>query len=319
MTFVDELRKNRTTSSTAFIVFLQKQRPDTLHMFVEGPDDSSFYRQFVFDYYEDIKNIYIHPCGGKNQVYLTRQKIMSRDNQPNWASSMILLYFVDKDISDILEQTYPSYSDVFVTEYYSIENYLVTEEMLLFVLMDICNFYGHQKPDFDYIQEKFKIELAKFHKIIIPTMIWGIFHKTRTSEFGFDKIQLQDIFDFNNEAELQDLLPIDLEERISFFDDMCKVTTDLGEYTVHHPNVENKIKTMNPKYYVRGKYELVFFSKFLRTIVNVLKRNGIDVRYEEALMGRDNVVRTLSPRIHVMPDSIKKFLSQNIPVHHSKS
>src|SRR5436190_16129256 len=123
MSYVDLLRENRESPRVPLLEFLQQQQPHTLHMFVEGDGDAAFYRNFVFQYYKDADSLYVYDCGGKDSVYAVRKSIYSRDNQPEWADSMTLLFFVDKDLSDILQKHYNQETNIFVTDFYSVENY----------------------------------------------------------------------------------------------------------------------------------------------------------------------------------------------------
>jgi hypothetical protein len=309
MSFVDELRKNRKTSSTAFLRFLQNQSPNSVHVFVEGDDDPSFYRNALNRYCKDNHNIHYHECGGKAQVYRTRETIQKREEVPDWAQSMILIYFVDKDLSDILAEDYPNEADIFVTDYYSIENYLVSETMLEIVLTDLFNFYSGEKPDIAAIRQRFHTELQRFYEYVEEIMLWGIYHKRIGSAFSFSDIKLHHFLEIGTDLSLKTI--VDTHEWIASLDDMCQIVTD-SQFQNQTPELKKIISNREPKHYIRGKFEIWFLVKFLQRLASVLKTDvNISLRYSQGLMGERDIVKTLGPRFHPFPERLHSFLKHN--------
>ena len=137
LTVLDEALEN---SITSYHEFMLNSKANTLHVFVEGVNDSSFYRKSLEPYFEMFENHWFYPCCSKCQVFQTRNEIVERPRVPHWWNTMGVVYFVDKDFSDLVNTNCPPASDVFVTDYYSVENYLVSVKMLRTILTDFLNF-----------------------------------------------------------------------------------------------------------------------------------------------------------------------------------
>jgi len=125
MDFLSEITQEADESG-AYQEFLlyYKHKGKTLHLFFEGKDDPSFYSGFINEIIiNDLSphNTYIcysHICGDKYKVYEMYVKITNRFTKSR------CLFFVDKDFSDYLEQNYPYDEHIYVTDFYSIENFL---------------------------------------------------------------------------------------------------------------------------------------------------------------------------------------------------
>jgi hypothetical protein len=63
-------------------------------------------------------------CGNKDEVYSVFSFVAKH---PGFDQS---LFFADKDLSDLLEEGRPSHARFFITSCYSIENYLVRQDVL---------------------------------------------------------------------------------------------------------------------------------------------------------------------------------------------
>jgi hypothetical protein len=126
MTFLDELKRARISPISVYHQFLLKNHssPDGVHVFFEGDADFSFYTGFLHRFIPSSKRLFPYRCGSKANVYDTHSKVMSAPPKG------IVLFFVDKDFSDILNENYPAADNIYVTDYYSVENYVVTEDML---------------------------------------------------------------------------------------------------------------------------------------------------------------------------------------------
>src|SRR5262245_6597495 len=137
MNFVDILRHSRVNVGTPFLEFLLQYKRDDeiLHVFFEGIEDECFYANFLNNKLPETWSYIPYNCSGKKFVYDIHRRI-------NWKaySSNKVLFFVDKDLSDILPETYPSADNIFVTEFYSVENYITTDYMIRRVFRELCGF-----------------------------------------------------------------------------------------------------------------------------------------------------------------------------------
>jgi hypothetical protein len=98
-----------------------KSTDNSIHIFHEGKDDPSFYSNYLERGRLKRQRVYYYLFNNKKGVYFHYEKI-------NWLKfkKNRLLFFVDKDLDDILEIKYPHDQNIFVTKYYTIENYLIS-------------------------------------------------------------------------------------------------------------------------------------------------------------------------------------------------
>ncbi len=307
MNFLAELAQNTHTAATAYKDFLHNQAPNSLHVFVEGDDDPSFYRPVFARYPEDLPEPAFYECGNKYKVYETRQRILDREDPPKWSNTMILLYFVDKDLSDILEDL-PSESDVFVTEYYETENYLVTSAMLKTVWVELIHFHGRKKLSFSPVKKKFETELEKFHVFMRQVMVWVIHHRRNGSHPNYDRIDLDGLFEFGENLDLTYKLNEQECSLTQALDKSTGLTTTAESFQFE----EQLIQGLHPKSYVVGKFELWFFRKFVLSLVKFMKdKLCVEVSFRDNRIGSVNAVVVLGPRLSPLPESIVSFLDRN--------
>ena len=301
MKFVDQLRKNRENPSNFFMMFLQKLKKNTAHVFVEGADDASFYRNFILRFFNSSNDLHFHNCGGKEIVYNVQATIKARSDLPK---QVYIIYCVDKDLSDYLFEDYPIATDIFVTDYYSIENYLVSDEMVRFILTDSFNFYDGESWDIEEIQIQFREQLDRFHKLIQPIMICIIFHKKQKMDFDLDKLSLSTIFDVTDDLEITIKSHIEPNGLLLELHRRFSISTEITQYLNEASVIANQLLDAHPKTYIRGKYEIWFLNQFMKKTAKLLKNSK--VKYTEL-----NTVKMLAPRLHSIPSALENFLKLN--------
>jgi len=308
MNFLSELVANTHTSATAYKDFLNNQARNSIHIFVEGFDDPSFYRPFFTRYSESYPEPEFYDCGNKCKVYETRNLILDRKDPPEWSNTMILLYFVDKDLSDILEESCTEH-DVCVTEHYSMENYLVSSEMLKTVWVELMNFYGQTKPDFAPVRKKFENELENFYDFMRQVMAWVIHHRRNGSHPDYKRIDLSKLMEFDDNLDLICKLQDDECSLTEALDHSAGLTTNADSFEVE----ETMIQDLDPKSYIVGKFELWFFREFVVSLVKFMKKRlNVEVSFHDNRLGGHNAVVVLGPRLRPQPESIVSFIERQI-------
>jgi len=308
MSFLSELKRARESPISAYHQFLLQNQntAECVHAFFEGREDSSFYIGFLRRYVPHPKCLYFYKCGNKEGVYETFNKIMRAATSRGRA-----LFFVDKDLSDFLNEQHIVAENIFVTNYYSIENYLVSEEMLLRISDDLLNL--PDSIDTNKILEKFRIELERFYEQVLPITAWIIYLRRCKLRPNINNINLSHFFRFNDDLTLEIDLDIKQTNGSSILERMCEVTTPPG----CQPEIEsivNELANLDPKLYVRGKFEIWFFVKFVGKLVKLLQgtTNTIGKRIKvRTQINEDNAVEILGPRLQI-PSSLEKFLQENL-------
>ncbi len=220
MPFLDDLRRSRESPASAFQSYLLQAAkfPGSIHAFFEGDSDSSFYTGFLHSF-AGGRDVCPHRCGNKDGVYDTFHRVMT--HKPPLGTP---LFFVDKDLSDILSETRTSATNIYVTDYYSIENYLVTSDMLRRVLNEIFHFTGTAQ-DPGPIVEKFASGVEQFHASILPIMAWIVCLRYHGHRPNLNNVKLSRVFLINDELEIELTEEAHHRGELAMVEQMCGVST----------------------------------------------------------------------------------------------
>ncbi|HLP90257.1 MAG TPA: DUF4435 domain-containing protein [Nostocaceae cyanobacterium] len=317
----------------AYQEFLLYHKPKnrTFHIFLEGNDDFSFYKNFIHNII--IENIpdskkytdYFHLCGSKEKVYELYQKVSPRLRNNKSRG----LFFVDKDFSDFLGNNYPSDTNIYVTDCYSVENFLVTEDILRRILqeiyhlnnLDLENVLHKHRLNSDSIINLFLEELKKVQLLLIPIIAWIICIKRNGGKPNLNNIRFESIFQIDDfHLTLCKIKNGKYSTRLKYLESVFNVSTPPNLW-VQILNEARKLRKIfnndNPKIYVRGKYELWFFIQFLnklekriRDVINLYippdgkKKPSFKVTTK---INKENAIEILGPRV-ICPTSLKDFL-----------
>ena len=288
MSLLDILDEKILTPSAACIKILSqyKTNDNTIFCLVEGVEDNSFYRHFFEIYKENIPVKYI-VCNGK-------QNVIDNYNDLDWQfyDKKRILFFIDKDFDDYIEIETLNDENVFITDYYSIENYLVDEKILEKFITDNC-----------LITSESVIQLAvenlkKQHKIFVKQLkmisAWMMYCRKNNFEVCFNDIKMSDLFKIDNDGKL---IKKSLSTYRSKFEYLCDKTQsnhfNIAEIRFFYNKIKEETK---PKKYIRGKYELYFMFMYLKYISeNVVNEVSREVKeHNKSARGKDKIVRPKS-------------------------
>jgi len=255
MTFLEELRAVRETPAAAWHQFVLDYRPDdnSFYFFVEGRLDVSFYVTSFERLYGDGVVVHGYRCGGKNGVLDARRKV--RNPQVDY---LHCLFFVDKDLSDILGEPNPSSEDTFCTDTYSIENYFVTKTALSVVWNQLWGLNDNH-PHWPTVQQQFTDTLSRFHRIMAPLMAWIVISRQNAKRLNLNNVELAQLLEFDD-----DLMP---RRRPGSTRQLESSTgCSLEGKTIELLRECRRLRNIEPKKFLRGKFELWFFAKFIRSV-----------------------------------------------------
>jgi hypothetical protein len=288
MSLLDILDEKILTPSAACIKILSqyKTNDNTIFCLVEGVEDNSFYRHFFEIYKENIPVKYI-VCNGK-------QNVIDNYNDLDWQfyDKKRILFFIDKDFDDYIERETLNDENVFITDYYSIENYLVDEKILEKFITDNCLITSESV--IQLAVENFKKQHKIFVKQLKMISAWMMYCRKNNFEVCFNDIKMSDLFKIDNDGKL---IKKSLSTYRSKFEYLCDKTQS------NHFNITeirffyNKIKEeTKPKKYIRGKYELYFMFMYLKYISeNVVNEISREVKeHNKSVRGKDKIVRPKS-------------------------
>ena len=197
-------------------------------------------------------------------------------------------------------------TDTYITDYYSVENHLCSGIAVERILTDVM---GISAADQIYHEasESIAHALETFHLLLVPWMAWCL----AALEAG-DKPNL-------NNADLKRLIRIDADGGVSkhprafakFRQSLCKESSVTGPRLFFWAK---RIRFDEPKMWVRGKYELWFFSTALKIVLISLaereRKNGRKIRIPLAVR-QGELFDLLGGRLPP-PATLADFLSRRL-------
>ncbi len=302
-------RNLRKSSIVAYHRFLLNFRcqDKAIHAFFEGQEDQSYYINHLQSKVPGDWTVHTYCCGNKDGVYNIFEKI-------DWKThpKKKILFFVDKDLSNIIGEKYPIEQNIYVTGFYSIENYLVNSIMLERVLREI--YHLEEEKVIGNIIQMFEINLERFYKNIRRNMAWIVCCRRNSIRPQIQSIKIKKIFAFNKEGILTRDTPRGYKNILEYFEHICS-TSKIDNLRFQIKEILRQLRGIpNPKDYVRGKFELDFFVLFMKYIWENITKMGIGISRRPKIhttLGLSNAMEILGPRS--MPcESLEAFLLKNI-------
>lgn len=301
MEFLDYLKNAAKSNTATYTKFLQQYNTNdnAIHIFFEGKDDPSFYSNYIERYKKKNQRLYYYRAKNKKGVYENYEKIEWCNYQKNR-----VLFLVDKDFREILNQTYPTDDNIFETKYYSIENYLVTKSMFARCLRELLSIDDDSL--INKITREFIIQLVNFHKEIMPVISLILYYRDNNMVANLNQIDLSNVFSFNEKVKRKRNIKEYLEKAMD-----TNSTAPFAE-VLRHMRTLSQIS--NSKYFVRGKYEMWFFIKFINSIPEILncnRKKGEPKCKLSVNISESTAVQVLAPRLRI-PSDLKDFLDRNL-------
>lgn len=250
--FLDRLKKSRDVNAVQkveFASFASAIPDDTLIFSFEGPDDRVIYYSWIGKISPSLK-YESYQCNGKRQV-LQLFDILSKDQT---GLGKRVYYFVDHDFDGLQGRT--TSDRIFITDCYSVESYLLCE-LLLESLLNVtfhCNGLIDLRKD---IAEKFLQLYDQFLNV------------TREVNFRMFLARIYKIDIEDMPVSLHVMVKINLES-------VEPLQTPAQEIIVlrREPSQEERnsaiplFNSLDPRKHYRGKYSLLFFSRWLGLLRN---------------------------------------------------
>lgn len=308
------LRQERNIAHAVFhsvILALSKSKTSDIFLFFEGEDDPAFYQSHIRIFLHGFNhNSFI--CYGRSEV-LKVFDLITNDSRAIGRS----LFFIDKDHNDVLGAPTPIARNIFQTTLYSIENYLVSEEIFSAYWSEILHLDTTDPRKIAY-QEQFRRTYVAYSKRMCTLMAFILYAR------GFEGAVVRKL-NLNN-------VRLELMFRLNFDDATCRYQAGAGKHFAIATNVRDHpisacnseirrilrscVRTRTTKEIVRGKYELWFFVKFLQNVSHQLssrqaaKASGLRRATPKIFISIENAVEILSSRLNCPPE-LSEFLKVN--------
>lgn len=305
MSLVDTLRNARSGPTTILHEFRTNYLADQprVHAFVEGDEDLVFYRRHLHDFFSGDWKVYLYRCGNKQRVYDTFLALAGENPQPR-----NVFFFVDKDLADILGETWPEDPRIFVTHFYSIENYITVESALKSIWHDFITL-RNVAFDPEVLEASFISAQQQFYKSIAPVMAWIIEARFLGARPNLNNINCGFLCSLSDELGVTSS-----RNRLQY---LTRVTGT--EANLVHPNTlrarTSSLLSRHAKCWIRGKFESWFFVEFLKRMTAVTGRLAEEVGGSVAVranLERSNLISLASGRIR-MPIELERFLLSHFP------
>lgn len=262
MSYVERLRNYRSSRTATVHKFLTNYDPNSerVYAFVEGDADEAFYRTQIQKYVLEQKLIYTYNCEGKAGVANAYKDVIGR-----YPHCERVLFFLDKDVDDIVGIQWPNDPRIFVTEYYSIENYVVSREALIRYFKDYVKI-RKVEVDIDQVLNQFDADLAHFHKLMLPVMAWIVIMRRSGSRVNLQDVDLGQLLQVTDNGNRK-------KPRRCTIAYLLRVTqtTSASPSWKHMKAACAELKRLAPKTYIRGKFEAWWLVEFCRRIVEALQ------------------------------------------------
>ncbi|MFH6963614.1 DUF4435 domain-containing protein [Flavobacterium plurextorum] len=329
--------KDQISDNKTFVEIKQhyKHNSNSLHLFVEGEDDFEFYRksiEFIYRGYE-IKH-YIK--NGKKYV-LSSYDVLDWDVY----DKSRILFFVDKDYEDIFNTSSKKDRNIFVTKFYSIENYLSCKNTFRYTLSQI--FKINDELIITSLVEKFENSFKKFEFQMIYLTSIILIYRRNNEYMDLDKLKMDDFFiikdlnlykkkylrqDIFNQMMLSNAKPFEksLLKKTKIIDDLARTEADLTKinFKVIRNNISELLKYSDSRFFIRGKFQLWFFikcfsnvSSMAPTINTQIQNNVKTASSTQKLSINTSIVINESNIFDILPMKIYKHNDVNLFLLHN--
>lgn len=301
MNLLDYLRKAAKSETTVYTTFLQQysKNDNSIHVFHEGKDDPSFYGNMIQNKIKKTQKIFYYQAKNKDKVYENYKKI-------NWSSyaKKRILFFVDKDFADILKISYPVDINIFVTSYYSIENYLVDRHLFSRSLRDLIGLDNDKVNN--AITKQFQVGLKTFYEASLTLTAYILYHREKKNCLNLHDVTISDVFKIDSGFMVTKRPKI-----------LSKLDKKTGAVTVSAYKEIRKVivrlrRINNPKKYIRGKFELAYMIYCINNsphIININKKKN-EKKYKCCVqLSSANAIPILAPRMRQSKD-VKEFINK---------
>ncbi len=309
MNILQELEESAQSYTTYYIDFLYRYDPKKKQVFAfyEGDEDSSFYHRLLKKYIGEDCELEEIVAGCKNNILKLQREF-------NWEcyDNKQIVFFVDRDLSHWLGESINLDTNIFVTDEYSIENYIVNSTAFKVWLVNFEGFSRANKKEIDYMLDEFNSCIYKFKDKMIPIMAKAIVAKRKDKD-----IRLSD-FKISKENSLIFKF---IDNHISFDIKMSQKVLEEKWLlsSMDDTDIQNQIKCIYDDiihYSVRGKWLLCFMAElgeFMRLNPNIFAPSlKVDKKLSPTCsVSPAQCFVALAPHCtEIIPDSLENFLEK---------
>lgn len=274
--------------------------------FVEGNDDPIFYRGLIEQHLPNEWDLELIRSGNKDRVL----EVMKNMDWSRFSRKRIC-FFVDRDLSEFVDEKYPLSENLYITDKYSIENEVVTFRTMKRVLEEVFNVTKLNSTETDVIKMLFDFNLTSFQETMTPIMSQILIWRRSGEKVCLNNILPKELFRF-------------VEGKIELISEFAVYTSRI-EYAAECANAPlatiDELRKAESEFrahegvnkYIRGKYLLWFFMECTLAIYRDIRKfcKGHPSSPKSKLpLGVANIMTIAGNRVRC-PDSLKIFIEHN--------
>ena len=300
---VEELRGAREGLTVAYTQFLNDYKKDQVEIvygFVEAKEDLSLYSSCIYNELPSNAIIHLIPCRGKYKVRDTYNLI-------EWTkhSKHRSCLFRDRDLSDYIEdgKDLCECENCYVTDGYSIENSLITKNLLRRLLREVLGYQSDSYEVTDEIVKKFIQDKIEFENQLKNVMSHIIYWKMNDIVSPLDTISVKGFVDISN----SNIVYKTPEDKLTYIYSKAKVDFSKCDIT-EIASIESSISTDDKfRNIIRGH----FLSEFFMHYCNCIKK------CQQELSLKLDVNNIIAPRCEKI-ESLSNFIKNTYLVYYSQ-
>lgn len=174
MSILQEMIESLQSDSPCYIDFLYRYNPKKKQVFAfyEGEEDSSFYHNI-------LKSVISSDCELEEIVAGCKNNIIKLQREFDWKSynNKQIIFFVDRDLSYWLGDASEYGENIFVTDGYSVENYVANSKGFEFWLLHFEGFARATKQELNYMISEYETNERLFKEAMMPIMAKAVVAK----------------------------------------------------------------------------------------------------------------------------------------------
>lgn len=304
MNLLEYLNEELANNNIDHHLFLISYNPQNkvIHCFFEGKTDESFYGTTIRNFLPSEYKLKTYICGKKDNVLFHYRELgyKTSNKQP-------LLFFIDKDIDDIIPIDVDKSESIYETDYYSIENYIVTNSSLLQLWAEVFR-QSSGTAVADKLNDLFSEAYNEYNKIALQFMAWTLYHRRKGGgRLNLDCIKTSDLFTIDENLKLTP--SFELADLYQYLHLKTKVNTQADELESIQECL-NELSAFEIKKISRGHNEMDFFIEFCKA----LRKTSANVETVKITTQLDincaNAIDIMGPRIKPH-QSLLSFLTKH--------
>lgn len=187
MSILEQLEKSIQSDAPSYMEFLYRYDPKKKQVFAfyEGDEDSSFYHNI-------LKTTLDEDCELEEIVAGCKNNVLKLQREFDWSTynSKQIVFFVDRDLSYWLGDLSQYGENVFVTDGYSVENYVANAQGFKAWLVHFEGFARASKQEVEFMVSEYESNAVEFQRVMRPIMAQAVVAKRHDNSISLSDFKI---------------------------------------------------------------------------------------------------------------------------------